>query len=293
MSIFLGWDFNRSLERAIDRNNQVKQNEINNQFRAADLGEKIATREALERYRIKELNERIRANQAREDLTASGQDVTMRGQDISADVAKRGQDVTIRGQDINVKEKEKDRNLSREKIQVGVDEKEKDREFTNQQRIETQEDRKELINIGKTKEERASKKLNKAKLSTIPNFSEYNQNEAVQNVGQFGDDKLLFDEGEFSRAARDYVDSIDKNLPTIITELGNDPTNPQLLQHIADLEGIQDVFENSGEYTGPLDETVFDFFEGVFRFGPGEATRARQVNNKIKRMLGTLESVIE
>jgi hypothetical protein len=135
MSIFLGWDFNRSLERAIDRNNQVKQNEINNQFRAADLGEKIATREALERYRIKELNERIRANQAREDLTASGQDVTMRGQDISADVAKRGQDVTIRGQDINVKEKEKDRNLSREKIQVGVDEKEKDREFTNQQRI--------------------------------------------------------------------------------------------------------------------------------------------------------------
>lgn len=286
MSIFLGWDFNRSLERAIDRNNQVKQNEINNQFRAADLGEKIATREALERYRIKELNERIRANQARENLTASGQEVTKRGQDISADVAKRGQDVTIRGQDINVEEKEKDRDLSREKIQVGVDEKQKDRDFTDDQRKETQKDRIELIDLGKTKEERAAKKLSKAKLATVPNFVEYDQNEAVQNVGQFGDDKLLFDEGEFRRAADKYVNSLEKNIDVLMSELANDPTNPQLLQHISDLEDISDVFENSGEYTGPLDETVFDLFDG-------EASGAKKVNARIKRLLGSLESVTE
>ena len=286
MSVFLGWDFNRSLERAIDRNNQVKQNEINNQFRAADLGEKIATREALERYRIKELNERIRSNQAKEGITVRGQDVTMRGQDINRDVNFRGQDVTMRGQDMNYDSKEKDRDLSREKIDVGVIEKEKDRQFSSEEAEKAFERDMEKLEYGKTKEERASKKINKAKLATVPNFVEYDQNEAVQNVGQFGDDKLLFDEGEFRRAADKYVNSLEKNIDVLMSELANDPTNPQLLQHISDLEDISDVFENSGEYTGPLDETVFDFFDG-------EASGAKKVNARIKRLLGSLESVTE
>ena len=53
---FTGWDFNRSLERALDRQDKLKANEENNKFRAKELGEKIRAQKALESLRERDLS---------------------------------------------------------------------------------------------------------------------------------------------------------------------------------------------------------------------------------------------
>jgi len=215
---FTGWDFNKSLEKAIDRNDRVKANNENNKFRAKELGEKIAAREAMDAFREKELADKI---QSREEARQATKDARLY-------------------------------------------------DWTKTERKYERDD--ELLDIGKTKEERAAKKLNKANLATIPNFEEYDQNEAVTESKDF-----IFDEGEFRRASDDYITSIEKNLPTIISMTENDPENSQLNRHLNDLEEIYEVLD-SGEYSGPLDSTIFDWFDG-------EASGAKKSKSRIARIL--------
>ena len=252
---FTNWDFNKSAERAIERNDRVKAQDQANQFRAKELGERIAAREAMDLYREKALAETIRSNQAREGLSGRGQDVTM-----------RGQDVTMRGQDMNVGESEKNR-VSRS------DESKKLRDWTEDQTEKKWDREDELLEYGKTKEEREKKVINKAVLSTIPTFEEYDQNEAVTEMQDF----LFFDEGEFRRAADNYIGDVQKNMPAILSAIKSDPNDPQVVKHLDDLESIYDVLD-SGEYSGLLDSTVFDWFDG-------EATGAKKSKAQIARIL--------
>jgi len=309
---FTNWDFNKSAERAIDRNDKVKAQDQANQFRAKELGERIAAREAMDLYREKALAETIRSNQSREGLTGRGQDVTM-----------RGQDVTMRGQDINVdesrknrywksNESKKDRDWRSDEAEEGrnwkSDEAEEDRDWRSdvaeeerywksdesdelrhwtEDQTEKKWDREdELLGLGKTKEEREKRVLNKALLSTMPTFEEYNQDEVVDGVkdGFLFNEDLGFDEGEFRRAADQYIGDVLKNMPSILSVIERDPSNPQVVKHLDDLEMIYDIFDKSGEYSGPLDSTVFDWFEG-FRSQGGEASGAKKSKAKIARIL--------
>ncbi len=216
---FTGWDFNRSLERALDRQDKLKANEENNKFRAKELGEKIRAQKALESLRERELADKI---QSREEAKQATEDARLY-------------------------------------------------DWTKTERGYERDD--ELLDKGKTKEERAAKKLNKANLATIPNFEEYDQNEAVTEAKEF----LFFDEGEFRRASDDYITSIEKNLPTIISIAEKDPENSQLNKHLNDLEEIYEVLDG-GEYSGPLDSTIFDWFDG-------EASGAKKSKSRIARIL--------
>ncbi len=216
---FTGWDFNKSLERAMDRNDRVKANDQNNKFRAKELGEKIAAREAMDAFRERELADKI---QSREEARQATEDARLY-------------------------------------------------DWTKTERKYDRDD--ELLDRGKTKEERATKKLNKAGLATVPNFEEYDQNEAVTERKDF-----IFDEGEFRRASDDYITSIEKNLPSLIGISEADPENSQLNKHLDDLEEIYRVFDKSGEYSGPLDSTIFDWFDG-------EASGAKKSKSRIARIL--------
>ena len=259
MKIFTGWDFNKSLERAIARNDSVRAQDEANKFRARELGERIAARKAMDEYREKALAETIRANQARENLTG------------------RGQDITIRGQDIGVDEREKDRDWKTDEAEKGrdwrTDETQKGRDWTEDQTEKKWDREDELIKLGKTKEERQKKITDAAVLSTIPTFEEYDQNEAVTEM----QDTLFFDEGEFRRAADQYIGDVQKNMPALLSAIQNDPSNPQVIKHLDDLEEIYKVLDG-GEYWGPLDSTVFDWFDG-------EATGAKRSKARIARIL--------
>ncbi len=216
---FTGWDFNKSLEKAIDRNDRVKAQDQTNQFRAKELGEKIAAREAMDAYREKTLAEQI---------------------------------------------------LSREQRAT---EAQKTRDFQEDQADKKYEQTMDLYEMGKTKEERQQKKLDRAMLSNIPTFEEYDQNEAVTEMQDF----LGFDEGEFRRAADNYIGDIQKNLPNLLSVIEKNPNDPQAMKHIDDLRQIKEVLDG-GEYSGPLDSTIFDWFDG-------EASGAKKSKSRIARIL--------
>lgn len=223
---FTGWDFNRSLERALDRQDKLKANEENNKFRAKELGERIAAREATDAYRKKALAEQI---------------------------------------------------LSREQRAT---EAQKTRDFQGDQADKKYEQTMDLYEMGKTKEERQQKKLDRAMLSNIPTFEEYDQNEAVTEMQDF----LGFDEGEFRRAADNYIGDIQKNLPNLLSVIEKNPNDPQAMKHIDDLRKIKEVLDG-GEYSGPLDSTIFDWFDG-------EASDAKKSSARINRILNAYDSII-
>ncbi len=223
---FTGWDFNKSLEKAIDRNDRVKAQDQTNQFRAKELGEKIAAREAMDAYREKTLAEQI---------------------------------------------------LSREQRAT---EAQKTRDFQEDQADKKYEQTMDLYEMGKTKEERQQKKLDRAMLSNIPTFEEYDQNEAVTEMQDF----LGFDEGEFRRAADNYIGDIQKNLPNLLSVIEKNPNDPQAMKHIDDLRQIKEVLDG-GEYSGPLDSTIFDWFDG-------EASDAKKSSARINRILNAYDSMV-
>ncbi len=233
---FTGWDFNKSLERAIDRNDRVKASDQNNKFRAKELGERIAAREATDAYREKQLAEQIKGREQR------------------------------------VTEARKIRDF-----QMG--ETQKVRDFQEDQADKKYEQTMELYEMGKTKEERQQKKLDRAMLSNLPTFEEYDQNEAVTEMQDF----IGFDEGEFRRAADSYIGDVQKNLPNLLSVIEKNPNDPQAMKHIDDLRQIKEVLDG-GEYSGPLDSTVFDWFDG-------EASDAKKSSARIDRIISAYDSM--
>ena len=252
---FTNWDFDKGvaqgLERAqrkAQREEQVRQFDENQAFREKELAERIVARKAVDELRERQLAETIRSNQKREGLSERGQDITLRGQDISIDEAQKGRDWRS-------------------------DEAEKGRDWTEDQAERKYDREDQLLELGKTKEERVKKMTDKAIVSTIPTFEEYDQNEAVTEMQDF----LGFDEGEFRRAADDYIGDVQKNLPAILSTIQTNPDDPQVVKHLDDLEAIYEVLDG-GEYSGPLDSTIFDWFDG-------EATGAKKSKAKIARIL--------
>mgnify|MGYP001346706949 CR=1 FL=1 len=214
---FTGWDFNRSLERALDRQDKLKANEENNKFRAKELGERIKARKSLEQYREKQLAETIKAREEKNKITVS--------------------------------EGEKNRSAILDRM-----------------------------NQKTTEGERKQKKLDRALVANIPTFDEYDQDEAVSTSKDF-----IFDEGEFRRAAENYISDVQKNLPNLLNALENNPNDQNALKHIEDLRSIKDVLDG-GEYSGPLDSTIFDWFDG-------EASDAKKASARIDRILSAYDSM--
>jgi hypothetical protein len=242
--IFTGWSFDKALDKSIDRKNQVKQfEEVQNQ-RYVELAERITARKAADAYREKALKEEILHRQ-------KAQEIQMRGQDINRDLSQQRL------------------NESQRQFEVGRHD-----AVSNREDIQAEERWK--YKEGKTKEERALKDQSRGMVSTIPTFEEYDQNEAVTEAQDF----IGFDEGEFRDEADKYIDSIQANVPSLIQELKYNPNSSVAKKHLDDLEKIYEVFDG-GEYSGPLDSYLFNFFDG-------EATGAKKSKAKIKRILNSL-----
>jgi hypothetical protein len=143
----------------------------------------------------------------------------------------------------------------------------------------------ELYEMGKTKEERQQKKLDRSMLANLSTFEEYDQNELVDGVkdGFLFNEDFGFDEGEFRRAADSYIGDVQKNLPNLLSVIEKNPNDPQAMKHIDDLRQIKEVLDG-GEYSGPLDSTVFDWFDG-------EASDAKKSSARIDRIIRAYDSL--
>lgn len=240
---FTNWDFDKGVSQGLER--AQRKAERKEQVRQFDKGQA---------FREKELAERIVARKAVDELR------------------ERQLAEQIKGREQRVTEARKTRDF-----QMG--ETEKVRDFQGDQADKKYEQTMELYEMGKTKEERQQKKLDRAMLSNLPTFEEYDQNEAVTEMQDF----LGFDEGEFRRAADSYIGDVQKNLPNLLSVIEKNPNDPQAMKHIDDLRQIKEVLDG-GEYSGPLDSTVFDWFDG-------EASDAKKSSARIDRIISAYDSM--
>lgn len=251
--IFTGWSFDKALSKELDRKQQSEQFDELNKLRYQELGERIEARKATDEYRKKALATEI---EFKNQQLAQQKEIALMNDQLKRDAINAGQIAAIE---------------TREDTQ----------NFQDANREDTQDFQRELLDVGKTKEERASKSQARALASTIPTFDEYDQDEAVTEWKDF----LGFDEGEFRREADKYIDSIQMNIDPLMKELKYNPDSPIANKHLDDLAEIYDVLD-SGEYKGPLDSYLFNFFDG-------EATGAKKSKAKIARILNALGRQID
>ena len=287
---FTGWTFGESFSqnftKAQERQEATRQFEENNSLRYKELGERIEARKFMDEFREKELAERA---------TQFNQNLDQNDDQFNKSFDQRDKEFLIKSQN----------NASQ--FDEGIRQKELDRAAGVVSQDKTIQERKDQYKEGKTREEREKRSQTGSLVATIPNFEEYSDNSGanIEDGTTYGNEGFLenflptpglFDEGEFNRTSRKYVDSIESNLPTIRNEIKYNPGSPLAKKHIKDLKSISNILTESGEYTGALDSTVFDFFEGALKsndqqgYGRGEATDAKKTQARIQRILLALEN---
>jgi len=298
---FTNFTFGESLTNSFNQERQrqeaTRQFEENNQLRYKELAERIEARQVMDGLREQQLAENIRQydKNFNKDDVQFNQKIDQADYQFEKSLNQRDKEFMVNNQndayefDESIRQKELDR-------AAGV---------TSQDK--TIQERKELYELGKTKEEREKRSQTGSLVATIPNFEEYSDNSGanIEDGTTYGNEGFLrkmlptpglFDEGEFNRTSRKYVDSIESNLPTIRNEIKYNPDSPLAKKHIKDLKSISNILTESGEYTGPLDSTVFDFFEGALTgndaqgYGKGQATDAKKTQARIQRILQALEN---
>ena len=300
---FTGWSFGDKfvdeLNKGRDRKIKVDQLDEENKYRYKSLAETIEARKGMERHRENQIAEQIQHNRATEELTSRGQDFSLLSSQDKITSQEKIADMTDKTrryisemgvastQDIAQMNDETRRRLaemginSQEDIAMMNDETRKElAELGVSAGIENREDtqrfQRERDDIGRTREEREAKTLDKAMLGgTVPTFDFYDQNEAVTDKIDIAPE--LFDEGEFTRATEPYIASVTKSLPILLRILQRDPNDATANKHLDDLGKIYEVLD-SGEYSGPLDSTIFNWFDG-------EADKASKQKSQIENIL--------
>tara|TARA_B110000444_G_scaffold222760_1_gene224924 strand:- start:9072 stop:9980 length:909 start_codon:yes stop_codon:yes gene_type:complete len=298
---FTGWTFGESFSqnftKAQERQEATRQFEENNSLRYKELGERIEARKFMDEFREKELAER--ATQFNQNLDQNddqfNKSFDQKNDQFNKNFDQGNKEFIIKNQNDIIKFNE------------SVNQKELDRAAGVVSQDKTIQERKDQYKEGKTREEREKRSQTGSLVATIPNFEEYSDNSGanIEDGTTYGNEGFLenflptpglFDEGEFNRTSRKYVDSIESNLPTIRNEIKYNPGSPLAKKHIKDLKSISNILTESGEYTGALDSTVFDFFEGALKsndqqgYGRGEATDAKKTQARIQRILLALEN---